>query len=259
MRLNSRLTHTDGTASVGFFRNGRRDDFEQDRYTNSNEPRTALVIGNSSYINNPLKNPVNDARDIANILKKLEFEVIHKENASQRDMENAIRKFGKVLRKGGVGLFFYAGHGIQIKGENYLIPIGANIETEIDTKYEAVNVNMVINKMYEAENRVNLVLLDACRNNPFARSFRSVNRGLAIMDAPTGTFIAFATAPGSVASDGDGRNGIFTSHLLHHINTPNRKIEDVMKYVRKGVINETNNKQVPWQSSSLTGDFYFVN
>lgn len=222
------------------------------------ENRFALVIGNGAYKKSPLRNPANDAYDMAATLRKLGFDAIHLENANQRSMEDAIREFGRRLRKGGVGLFYFAGHGVQVNGRNYLIPIGAEIEKETDAKYEAVDAGRVLDEMYEAGNGLNIVILDACRDNPFARSFRTTTRGLARMDAPTGTFISYATAPGSVAADGRGRNGIFTGHLLKNMRVPGLKIEDVMKEVRNGVILDTGNKQVPWQSSSLTGNFYFI-
>ncbi len=222
------------------------------------ERRVALVIGNGAYKTAPLKNPTNDAHDMTASLEKLGFKVAYLENASQKEMEDAIRLFGRNLRKGGIGLFFYAGHGVQVQGANYLIPLAAKIEKETDVKYEAVDANRILDEMYEAGNGLNLIILDACRDNPFARGFRSGRRGLARMDAPTGTFIAFATAPGSVASDGEGRNGIFTQYILKHMKTPGMKIEDVLKKVRRDVILQTRNKQVPWQSSSLTGDFFFT-
>ena len=220
--------------------------------------RIALVIGNGSYKSSPLKNPVNDATDIANALRNLGFSVILKTNANQRTMEEAIRDFGKKLRLGGVGLFYFAGHGLQIDGRNYLIPINANIETESDVRYEAVDAGRVLGKMEDAGNNLNLVILDACRDNPFARSFRTSIKGLARMDAPKGSLIAYATAPGSVAADGYGRNGIYTKYLLEYISNPNLKVEEILKQVRVDVINETNDKQIPWESSSLTGEFYFA-
>jgi len=221
-------------------------------------PRTALVIGNASYNSSPLRNPVNDASNMAEALRNLGFTVIHKQNAKQRDMEKAIRDFGKRLRKnGGVGLFYYAGHGMQVNGRNYLIPVDAEIETESDVKYEAVDAGRVLGKMEDADNNLNIVILDACRDNPFAKSFRSGNKGLAKMDAPTGSIVAYATAPGSVAADGMSRNGLYTSMLLKHITTPGLRIEEFFKIVRIDVMNDSNKKQVPWESSSLTGDFYF--
>jgi len=220
--------------------------------------RLALVIGNGAYKGSPLKNPVNDARDMAATLRSLGFEVIHKENADQKTMEEAIHSFGRKLRKGGVGLFYFAGHGMQVEGGNYLIPVDVHIESESDVRFEAVDAGRVLGKMEDAGNDLNIVILDACRDNPFARSFRSSTRGRARMYAPSGSFIAYATAPGSVAADGKARNGIFTAHLLQNMTIPDLKIEDVLKRVRNGVMRETGDKQVPWQSSSLTGDFYFV-
>lgn len=221
------------------------------------ERRTALVIGNGAYKSSPLVNPVNDATDIASALKKLGFSVQLKINANQKSMENAIRSFGKDLRSGGVGLFYFAGHGIQVNGRNYLIPIGADIESEADVKYESVDAGRVLSQMYEAQNGLNIIILDACRDNPFARSFRSSEKGLAKMDAPTGSILAYSTAPGSVAADGTGRNGLYTSMLLKHMKEPNLPIERVFKEVRIEVMNESSGRQVPWESSSLTGDFYF--
>jgi hypothetical protein len=222
------------------------------------EQRTALVIGNGSYESAQLRNSVNDAKDMTEALRNLGFTVIYKQNAKQKDMERAIRNFGKKLRKhGGIGLFYYAGHGMQIDGRNYLIPIDAEIETESDVKFETVDAGRVLGKMEDAGNGLNIVILDACRNNPFARIFRSVSQGLAKMDAPTGSIVAYATAPGSVAADGVSENGLYTSMLLKHMATPGLGIEEVFKKVRIGVMNESGKKQVPWESSSLTGDFYF--
>ena len=229
-----------------------------DRGIRVRESRLALVIGNADYKSSPLKNPVNDARDFSNALKNLGFEVIYRENAGQRIFEEAIRDFGNRLHKlGGIGLFYYAGHGVQVKDDNFLIPVDAQIYQETDIKYEAINAGRILDAMYNASNRMNIVILDACRDNPFARSFRSAAQGLARMDAPTGTIIAYATSPGNVAADGDGRNSYYTKHLLKQMPDPRLNIEKVFKNVRIGVIQETDNRQVPWESSSLTGDFYF--
>jgi hypothetical protein len=219
--------------------------------------RIALVIGNGAYQSAPLKNPVNDAGDMANVLSESGFKVILKINASQKEMETAVRSFGKKLRMGGTGLFYYAGHGLQLNGTNYLIPVDALIETESDVKYEAVDAGRILGKMEDAGNNLNIVILDACRNNPFARSFRSAVTGLARMDAPTGSLVAYATAPGKLAADGGGRNGIYSKHLIRNIRTTGLTIEQVMKNVRIAVAKETLNKQIPWESSSLMGDFYF--
>jgi hypothetical protein len=219
--------------------------------------KTALVIGNGTYSTAPLKNPVNDARDMATRLRQKGFDTDLIIDGTQREMERAIRDFGKKIMKGGTGLFYYAGHGMQVNGVNYLIPIGADIMAEDEIKYESVNVNMVLSKMEAAGNNLNMIFLDACRNNPFARSFRSGSKGLAQMDVTRGAVIAFATSPGSTAADGDGRNGVFTKHLLAHMNTPGLELSRLLKKVRKDVRMETQNMQIPWDVSSLEGDFYF--
>lgn len=209
------------------------------------ERRIALVIGNGAYNNSPLKNPVNDAIDMASALRKLGFSVTLKTNANQRAMEEAIRAFGRQLTKGGVGLFYYAGHGIQSRGTNYLIPVHAEIKSEADVKYEAVDAGRVLAQMEEAGNNLNIIVLDACRNNPFARSFRSADQGLAKMDAPTGSILAYATAPGSVAADGTGRNGLYTEKLLKHMQTPGLTVERMFKLVRRDVTKGSKTRQVP--------------
>ncbi len=220
--------------------------------------RYALVIGNSAYKDKPLKNPANDARDMGRALQRLGFDVQLKTDVSLRDMEEAIREFGVRLKRGGVGLFYYAGHGVQVQGVNYLVPVGAKISSESDAKFECVDAGRVLGKMEDAGNELNIVILDACRNNPFARSFRSVDQGLARMDAPTGSIVAYATAPNSVASDGKGANGMYTKYLLENMNTPGIPIEEVFKRVRIGVMGETSKKQVPWESSSIAGYFYLA-
>ena len=222
------------------------------------DPRTALVIGNADYESAPLRNPVNDAREIAKTLRGLGFSVQLLEDASQKQMKRAIDRFGEQLRDGGVGLFYYSGHGIQVSGRNYLVPLKAEIASEQDVEYESVDAGRVLAKMDAARNGMNLVILDACRNNPYARSFRSASQGLATLNAPSGTFIAYATAPGSVASDGTGRNGLYTGELVRHMNTPGLKLEEVFKRVRADVQEKSGNAQVPWDASSLTGDFFFV-
>jgi len=172
------------------------------------ERRTALVIGNGGYSSSPLNNAVNDAADIATNLQRLGFSVILKKNVSHQEMEDAILEFGEQLKKGGVGLFFYAGHGVQKDSRNYLIPIGARINKDTDIKFQAVDAETVLAEMGNAGNNLNIVILDACRDNPFSKSFRTASRGLAIIsDAPKGTFITYSTSPGKVAADGSGRTG----------------------------------------------------
>ena len=219
--------------------------------------RVALVIGNSNYKSAPLRNPANDAKALAEVLKESGFQVDLLIDANPRKMDRAIRTFGKKLARGGVGLFFYAGHGMQVKGINYLIPIGTNIEAEDEVKYEAVDANRILSKMSSAQNDLNLVFLDACRNNPFKRSFRSAAKGLAPMDAPKGAMVSFATAPGNVAADGSGKHSPFTAHLLKQMRVPGLEVGQMMRRVRRGVQQETGGKQTPWELSSMTGNFYF--
>ena len=219
--------------------------------------RLALVIGNNAYQTAPLRNPVNDAEDMSRVLSALGFKVILKKNVDRRTMEDSIRSFGRQLRDGGIGLFYFAGHGMQIEGRNYLIPVNARIESESDIKYEAVDAGLVLGKMEDANNQLNIVILDACRNNPFLRNFRTAEQGLARMDAPKGALVAYSTAPGEVSADGFERNGIFTKHLIRHMQTPNLPVEQVLKRVRIDVATETTQRQIPWESSSLMGDFYF--
>jgi TPR repeat protein len=231
-------------------------------YAIPGEARTALLIGNSNYASSPLVNPVNDARAMKKALTDLGFQVSLLENATLKEMSIAVRQFGDKLRTGGgVGVFYYAGHGMQIKGRNYLIPVAAELMREDEVAYTAMEVGALLDKMESARNRINIVILDACRNNPFTRSGRSATQGLVQMDAPIGTYISFATAPGRIASDGfegsDDANGLFTRHLLGALRLPGLKVEDVFKQVRVKVMQESDGVQVPWDNSSLTGDFYF--
>jgi hypothetical protein len=221
--------------------------------------RIALVIGNGTYTSAPpLKNPPNDARDMAATLKVLGFSVSSAIDADQRTMKRLIREFGQQLKGGGQGLFYYAGHGVQMRGRNYLIPANADITSEADVEDQAVDLNLVLGLMDEAQNGLNIVIVDACRNNPFTRSFRSAGSGLAQVDAPTGTLIAYATSPGRVASDGTGRNGLYTSELLTQMRVSGIGVEEMFKRVRASVQRQTTGQQVPWESSSLVGNFYFA-
>jgi hypothetical protein len=222
--------------------------------------RLALVIGNSNYRNAPrLNNPVNDAHDIASALRGLGFEVIVGEDQTAEKMKRLILSFGERLRQGGgVGLFYYAGHGVQIGGRNYLIPVEASSLREQTIEFDAVDVGRVLAEMDAAGNGFNIVILDACRSNPFAQNRRSGETGLAQIIAPEGTLIAYATSPGKVADDGEGRNGVYTAELLKQMRVPEQKVEAMFKAVRVGVIVLTGRRQVPWESSSLVGDFYFA-
>lgn len=217
----------------------------------------ALVIGNQNYKEIPLRSPVNDANDIANLLSSLGFSVMKGVNVSHQAMEQAIRNFTDRIRPHDIALFYFSGHGVQVDGINYLLPVDMNAISEDEIKYKAVNANMVLDKLERAQSQFNIIILDACRNNPFKR-FRSPLGGLASMSAPTGTLLAYATGPDSVAYDGDGRNSPYTRYLLEAITVPGLKIEETFKLVRQYVMAETNGAQVPWESSSLIGDFYFT-
>mgnify|MGYP001247760811 CR=1 FL=1 len=225
------------------------------------ERRLALVIGNSAYEVQPLDNPVNDAALMAETLGAVGFEVTHLEDLDQRAFERAIVTFSRALRAAGedaVGLFYYAGHAIQADGENYLIPVDATLQDALDLRIQTVDASTLMTSLEAAGNRLNMVFLDACRNNPFKGLSRSGTRGLAKLDAPTGTLIAYSTAPGDVAVDGAGRNSPYTRALARAIREPGLPVEQAMKQVRIDVMERTGNKQTPWESSSLTGDFFFT-
>lgn len=225
------------------------------------EKRLALVIGNSNYnYGGNLKNSLNDVRAMKKTLEDLGFTVIEYENSSQKTMKRAIDEFGRRLKYYNVGLFYYAGHGVQVKGNNYLVPVDAKLENENDAEYDTVRADRVLSKMESASSKTNIVILDACRDNPFERSWRrgAKGNGLAFMNAPSGSIIAYATSPGNTASDGTGSNGLYTSAILQHIKTPNITIEQMFKRVRSTIMDWSANQQVPWESTSLRGDFYFT-
>ena len=231
----------------------------------SKTKRIALVIGNGNYqFTSTLDNPVNDATDMTAALKSLGFEVISGTNQSRREMQNLIRRFGNRLADTkGVGLFFYAGHGVAAAGVNYLIPVDADIQAEDEIDDFSISMNFLLGKLDSAKNGFNMIILDACRNNPFARSWRNYRDigdqgGLARVNAPTGTLIAYATKPGDVASDGDGRNGLYTSSLLKQMKVQNVDVTKMLQNVRADVLEKSGNKQVPFDESSLVGDFYFA-
>jgi len=226
------------------------------------EPRIALVIGNSNYGSEigKLPNPVNDAAIMAQSLQQTGFEVIKVTDADWKTMKRKIQDFGDKLAAAGpqaTGLFFYAGHGVQVQGMNYLVPIGADISKEGDVNIESISADDVLQQMEFAGSRVNIVVLDACRNNPLQRSFRSATRGLAPMQAAQGSFIAYSTSPGSVAADGSGKNSPYASALATTIVQPGVGIEEAFRSVRTSVMAATQDKQVPWDSSSLTAPFFF--
>ena len=223
--------------------------------------RVAVVIGNGAYTNiKKLKNPVNDATDVAAALQELGFELAGGGpglNLTQAQMKARIREFGNKLRGGGVGVFYYAGHGIQFNGKNFLLPVDIAIENEADVEDAAVDLQLALNNLAFADNGLNIMILDACRNNPFEGKVRSAADGLAEVRAATGTLIAYATAPGSVASDGTGRNGAYTEALLKQIKQPGVEVLDMFRQVREEVYQASSRKQVPWTNDSLIGKFYF--
>jgi len=224
------------------------------------EKRLALVIGNSNYDHGgSLTNPVNDARAVKISLERLGFKVMEYENCTQKTMKRAIDQFGSELKNYKTGLFYYAGHGLQVGGNNYLIPSDARLENENDVEYDCIRAGRILAKMEAAQTRTNIVILDACRDNPFERSWNrgAKGKGLAFMNAPSGSLIAYATSPGNTASDGSAANGLYTSALLQHLNTPGLTIENVFKRVRTAVMEQSGGKQIPWESTSLTGNFYF--
>jgi TonB family protein len=221
--------------------------------------RIALVVGNANYKVRPLKNPRNDADDVSRSLKATGFEVIDVRDATLPQMRSAVRQFGDRLVNNDVGLVYYSGHGVEVKGRNYFIPVTADIQREDEIADQGLDVSLILEKMSTAGKGVNILIVDACRDDPFGRSFRSSSRGLANMDAPRGTIIAYATSPGKVASDGDPRerNSPYTKHLVKAMQSPNKPIEQVFKEVRRAVQDETKNQQTPWENTSLSGDFFF--
>jgi uncharacterized caspase-like protein len=226
------------------------------------ETRLALVIGNSDYRTvSVLPNPANDARAMEKLLRDAGFEITSAPNLTQADMRRAIRDFATmVTARGGpstVALIYYAGHGVQIDGENYLVPVDARIEREADVAIEAVRLNDVMTALGNTASGTRIVILDACRNNPFSTIKQTTGRGLAIVDAPTGSIVSYSTAPGMEALDGAGDNSPFTAALVSVAREPNLPIEHAFKRVRLDVHKATHGVQTPWESSSLTADFAF--
>lgn len=232
------------------------------QYAQRSERRVALIIGNAQYKSSPLENSVNDATDIDQALKQFGFQTTFLRNASLGQIREATRRFADQLKNADVALIYFAGHGVESKNKNYMIPVNADLKFEYELADQAYDAAAWLEmlEMIKSNNaeRVNIVILDACRNNNLIGS-RSLNRGLARMDAPTGTFLSYSTAPGKVAADGGKgeRNSPFTKNLLKAIQQPGQPIEEVFKEVRRNVTRETNGAQVPWESTSLTGFFSF--
>lgn len=231
---------------------------ERSNPTLNDRSRIALVIGNSNYSNLPkLPNTSNDARSITKSLQQAGFAVTTAENLDLTSMQNLIRTFGEKLKKNDVGLFYYAGHAVQVKGKNYLIPVKENIKKSFEVPASAIDVDLVLATLESVKNDLNIVILDSCRSS-FPGEARGTTRGLATIEAAKGTFIAFATAPGKEALDGTGLNSPYTKHLSRVIGQKGLPLEQVFKEVRKAVVADTNGEQVPWENSSLMGDFYFT-
>ena len=231
----------------------------------SAERRVALVIGNAAYKHAPaLANPANDAKAVTAALERLGFEVVSGFDLSNADLRKTVRSFADKLNGADVALFFYAGHGLQVGGENFLIPVDAAIQTEADLDFNAVKMDLVSRQM-DRESKIKIVMLDACRDNPFEKQLSrsmgktrsaALKKGLAEINTAGGSIIAFATDPGDVALDGDGKHSPFTEALLRHIETPGVEIGLMMRRVTKDVFEGTREKQRPWTNASLTGEFY---
>jgi hypothetical protein len=227
-------------------------------FASSAQNRHALVVGNSQYSVSPLANPEKDAKAIEAQLKNLGFEVELVLNGSRRDMLEGLRSLEGKLSQGDIALFYYAGHGVQVNGQNYLIPVGANIQGENEVEYESMPLNRILTGIQSKSVGTSLIFLDACRNNPYRSASRGATRGLTVVQTGGSALIAFATAPGDVALDGEGENSPFTAALLAHMSEPGVEVEQMMKKVRSTVARSTSFKQTPWSNSSLLDSFYFV-
>ncbi len=226
--------------------------------------KLALVLGNSQYQNAPaLENPAKDAQDLAGALRGMGFEVIEQQDASRDAMAKAVHDFADRLPGAEVALFFYAGHGLQMNGENYLVPVDAKIQSPADVRFNTINLSDIQQEM-ESTGRTNIIILDACRDNPFAdklaQAGRSIGgRGLLRVDAGApGSLIVYSTQPNNIALDGTGRNSPFTAALLKHVATPGLEVRQMISRVRGDVLAATDNRQTPWDSSSLVGDVYLA-
>ena len=221
-------------------------------------PKQALVLGNAAYRNVPeLLHPANDAKAVAALLGECGFTVTARIDADRAQMASAIADYaGALATAKAVGIFYFAGHGVQLGWHNYLVPVDASIHKPEDIHAQAVDVASLIAGIAKADNPMNVVILDACRDNPFG-GYQVEQKGLSQMDAPARTLLAYATAPGNVASDGEGENGLYTGYLLREMKAREAKIEDVFKRVRLAVRRASKGRQVPWESTSLEEDFYF--
>ena len=231
------------------------------------EKRTALVIGNAQYAHaGALANPANDANDIAAALRDLGFNVVLGLDLDKPAFDAKVRAFAASLSDADTAVLFYAGHGLQVAGRNYLVPVDADLKSERDLDFQTVSLDFILRQMeLDREGKTNIVFLDACRDNPLARNLArsmgtrsaSLGKGLAEVQTGVGTFVAYSTQPGNVALDGTGRNSPFAAALSQGIRAPGRNLTAMMIGVRKQVLAETEGKQVPWDHSALVGDFYF--
>lgn len=267
MRVEQKVKLTDGnnniqisvTNSLGTSKHSLKIICKTNDVITTNSKRLALVIGNSDYREEKLINPSNDATDVSAKLKDLGFDVITLLDGTKRDMEDKIREFGEEARNYEVALFYYAGHGIQSGGINYLIPVDVVLKSQTDVEYDCTNANRVLAMMENANCKTNIVVLDACRNNPFERGWSrgTGQSGLSFMDAPAGSIVAYSTSPGQVAQDGTGRNSPYTDAFLKALNQENLSIHEFFPYVSRIVQQNTGKSQVPWINSSYSGQFYF--
>src|SRR5689334_16433522 len=222
-------------------------------------PKRALVIGNSRYAQTPLRNPANDANGMAEALRGQGFNVELGLEMDRPGMQKAIAGYTQSLAaSGSVGLFYFAGHGAQLAWRNYLLPVDTEIGDVNELRDRGVDVNSLIEGIRRAGNPMNIIILDACRDNPFGSIRKLEQKGLSQLDAPPGTLLAYATAPGNTAIDGEGAHGLYTENLLKEIRVPEARVEDVFKRVRLAVRRRSSGQQIPWESTSLEEDFWFV-
>ena len=223
--------------------------------------RLALIIGNSAYANAPLTNPANDARAVGGLFASAGFSVDSQLDATRLDMMAAIERFGAAARRADTRLvvFYYAGHGAQLDWRNYLLPVDAVVEKQEHMKQRCIDLGLLLGQLNAAKDKTFVIILDACRNNPFGAAYRPEQKGLSQFDAPVGSLLAYATAPGNVASDGEGQNGLYTEHLVRELGRHGTRIEDALKRVRLNVRLASHGAQVPWETTSLESDVFIFN
>ncbi|HQC81278.1 MAG TPA: caspase family protein, partial [Accumulibacter sp.] len=222
--------------------------------------KVALIIGNSAYPNMRLLNPANDARAMSELLGSAGFSVDTRLDATRLDLLAAIERFGDTARQSAteLALFYYAGHGAQLDWRNYLLPVDARIASAEQLKQNGIDLGLLLNKLKAASGKSFVIVLDACRDDPFGSAFRTAQKGLSQFDAPVGSLLAYSTSPGNTASDGDGKNGLYTEHLVRELSAGGIRIEDALKRVRLNVRLASNGGQIPWESTSLENDIYIV-